>query len=467
MLHYGGHDVHLFTPTPLNLSKPQGKGNPMTPNMVHDAVDALVAADVAVLDRDELAALVRRNRQLRSWLDSNDVRFARRGRELADQGRAEPPDSLLGDHGQRSSREAADVTQRTVACEAMPSFEAALAAGEISAGHVDAVVAVLGRLDAVVRADFIGHEAGLLQSARSQSVVTFQRTCRDVARHLTAMHDSRSEIDELDRQRAQSRIRRWRDKSDGMCHTHIELDPERDAALQSALDAHLRRLRKHAGTSGLPWDQLLVDAYMSAVTSGVTRAPAPAAGSGGTAGVAVAIGAPPAQLRVPQVGVLVDVNTLLHGLHDNGLCETADGVPLPASTVRRMCCDAEILPIVLDGEGRALDVGRSSRTVTAAQRQALRAMHRTCIGPDCTVPFDRCRIHHVDWFERDLGPTDLANLVPLCERDHQRVHEGAWVLTLTPDRVATWIRPDGAVHSSGSCIDRAPRGVARPVLERG
>ncbi len=318
-------------------------------------------------------------------------------------------------------------------------------------------------MDAAVRADFLGHEADLLQAARDQRLVTFQRTCRDLARHLTALHDSRSEIDELDRQRAASRIRRWTDKHDGMCHTHIELDPERDAALQSALDAHLRRMRKQAGNSGMPWDQLLVEAFVNAVAAGVTRWRVPNTGTEAQTppGAVVAIDADPARLRVPQVGVLIDWNTLRNGMHEHGMCETADGRPLPVSTVRRMCCDAEVLPIVLNGEGRALDVGRSSRTVTAGQRQALRAMHRTCIRPECTVPFDACRIHHVDWFEPDLGPTDLANLAPLCERDHHLVHEGAWVLTLTPDRVATWIRPDGVIHSTGSCIDRAASGVAR------
>ena len=52
------------------------------------------------------------------------------------------------------------------------------------------------------------------------------------------------------------------------------------------------------------------------------------------------------------------------------------------STVRQLACDAEIIPIVLNGQGRAMDVGRAARLATPTQRQALRAMHRTCMYPD-------------------------------------------------------------------------------------
>jgi hypothetical protein len=120
-----------------------------------------------------------------------------------------------------------------------------------------------------------------------------------------------------------------------------------------------------------------------------------------------------------------------------------------------MACRAAIIPIVLDGAGRALDVGRDKRLATEAQRQALAAMHRTCIHPDCSLPVDECRIHHLIPWEQG-GASDLDNLAPLCESDkhHHLVHEGGWSLTMTPDRVATWTRPDGTVYWTGSTIDR-------------
>jgi hypothetical protein len=122
--------------------------------------------------------------------------------------------------------------------------------------------------------------------------------------------------------------------------------------------------------------------------------------------------------------------------------------------MRRLCCDAEIIPTVLGGDGEILDQGRSRRTANRAQRRALRAMHRGCAHPDCDVGFEACRIHHIRWWWRDNGPTDIANLLPFCERHHHLVHEGGWTLTMTPQRVATWTRPDRTTHHHGTTIDR-------------
>jgi hypothetical protein len=213
-----------------------------------------------------------------------------------------------------------------------------------------------------------------------------------------------------------------------MCHTHLELDPVRDRALWAAIEAGRSTLRQHDGNRRTPWDQLTVDAVIGAIGGG-DRVD-----------------------RVPEITVLIDYRSLLDRLHAEGICETDNGMPLPVSTVRRLCCDAEILPVVLDGAGQVLDVGLSKRTATRAQRRALRAMHRTCAHPDCTVTFDACRIHHViPW--SDGGPTDIDDLLPVCEPHHHLVHEGGWSLTMTPDRVATWTRPDGVHHHTGTTID--------------
>ena len=57
----------------------------------------------------------------------------------------------------------------------------------------------------------------------------------------------------------------------------------------------------------------------------------------------------------------------------------------------------------------------------------------------------------------------MGNLAPLCEsrKHHHDVHEGGWNLTMTPDRTATWTRPDGTTYWTGNTIDRAPNGMAK------
>ena len=109
------------------------------------------------------------------------------------------------------------------------------------------------------------------------------------------------------------------------------------------------------------------------------------------------------------------------------VCETSTGEAVPVATIRRLCCDADIVPVVLDGDGVTLDVGRAKRVATREQRRALRAMYRTCAHPGCTVGFDDCDIHHVDpWAARRAHrPGQPAPAVqpppppPAC-------HEGGW-----------------------------------------
>ena len=153
--------------------------------------------------------------------------------------------------------------------------------------------------------------------------------------------------------------------------------------------------------------------------------------------------------------MFIDLTTLIDGLHEHSICETYDGTALPVSHIRRMCCDADIIPYVLNGDGEVTDLGRSTRTVTRAQRRKLRAMHKTCVGHDCHVSFEHCQIHHVI-FWRFHGRTDISNLVPVCSEHHHLAHEGGWTLSMTPDRIVTWTRPDGTTHSVHHAIDRTP-----------
>ena len=233
--------------------------------------------------------------------------------------------------------------------------------------------------------------------AATTSVDAFARHVRDLARRLSRDEGLRHH----EQLRSQRAVRRWMDRQ-GMCHTQISLDPEADARLSAAFDAAVAA-EKAKPDDGRSFDQLRADAFMAMVTATIT----------------------PGARRPAELLVLIDLDTLRAGLHDNGVCETFDGQPLPPATVRRLACDADIIPIVLDGDGRVVDIGRAKRLASADQRRALRAMHQTCAAPDCPVRFGDCDIHHLtEW--RDGGTTNLENLIPLCSKHHHLIHEGRW-----------------------------------------
>src|SRR5918995_6830325 len=105
---------------------------------------ALRAADPDVMDRDELAEVAKRIAQHAVWLDSMRVRVTRRQRALADEGRAEAPKDLLAREGGQSGRDARAADDREKVCTVLPSFEGALAAGDVAAGHVGGIPSAVG-----------------------------------------------------------------------------------------------------------------------------------------------------------------------------------------------------------------------------------------------------------------------------------------------------------------------------------
>lgn len=113
-----------------------------------------------------------------------------------------------------------------------------------------------------------------------------------------------------------------------------------------------------------------------------------------------------------------------------------------------MACSADITPIIVGADGVHLELQQTTRLANRHQRRALRAMYRGCAIPGCCVAWDYVVIHHLTYF-RNGGPTDIANLVPLCNKHHHLAHEGGWRLTLDAIRNLTITRPDGTRMTTG------------------
>lgn len=115
-----------------------------------------------------------------------------------------------------------------------------------------------------------------------------------------------------------------------------------------------------------------------------------------------------------QVVVTTSYDGLTRQLHAGAL---DIGLQLTPDTVRRLACDAAILPAVLGGAGQVLDVGRQRRLVTGPLRRALVLRDGGCAFPGCDRPPRWCAAHHIDHWA-DGGPTSLDNAVLLCGHHH-------------------------------------------------
>ncbi|MGZ0147824.1 DUF222 domain-containing protein [Kribbella sp. WER1] len=129
------------------------------------------------------------------------------------------------------------------------------------------------------------------------------------------------------------------------------------------------------------------------------------------------------------------------------------GDDLSAATVRRLACDAGIIPLVLGSNSEPLDVGRRERLVTRPIRHALNARDRGCVV--CAAPPVMCDAHHLtSWL--DGGPTTLTNLALLCRRHHVDLHAGRWHITITNGKVHV-ARPTWATSTAPSTGPAQPQ----------
>lgn len=146
----------------------------------------------------------------------------------------------------------------------------------------------------------------------------------------------------------------------------------------------------------------------------------------------------------PRVVVTVDAESLRQQVIDAGFAGpgvTSMGARLSAAVVRRLACDAEIIPAVLGAESQVLDIGRAKRLVTPAIWAALMVRDQHCAFPGCQRPSLACDGHHITHWA-DGGETSLDNMIMLCRHHHTLVHQSPWAVQIDPDtRRPVWTPP--------------------------
>ena len=412
-------------------------------------LDRLLALDVDLLDAADIRSVIGDVARVSGKLASFESRLRDRQQALLAAPRPEPTmpleegerpepappppspgmlDGLLGISPAEGRRRDA----RADALGRIPELRRFLEAGRISVEHVDQVANCGRNVHPDLATAFWACGAEIAALCTCSQPGALRRRLEAIVTRLAAA----AGVDRSERRRQMTKLGHRFDPATGMGRIWAELDPDLYERFVTILERSVRG-RTDADAPSLDW--IRAHALVDLMAAGVAAGP----------------GAP----AVPSVSVLIDHETLLSGLHSAGICEYSDGTALDVATARQLACEANIYPVVLGGAGQPLDVGHSRRLATAAQRLALGAVHATCAIEGCTVPFDRCEIHHVLPWEHG-GPTDLANLVPLCSHDHHVVHRRESVLTIAADRTLTVTEVDGTVTRHRP--DRRPPGSAGP-----
>lgn len=386
--------------------------------------------------------------QARRLIDAAEIRWNRRLVELAAEDPAVSPEHVNARSTQRSLRKATDAVRRSTRAAVAPVFDDAVAAGAISAEHLDAFVRGVHSLNKGLRPRLLELQHDLLRHARRQTPEDFAQRVRDEVRRI----EGDGGKSRLAQQKRAARAKTWSD-ADGMWNLLLTLDPERALPVSEAVRKATERLF-HAGEfDDAPEDPVARHQWLQA--SAIVELILQAKGTGTASD--------------PAFVIVMDERTFTTGeRRPDSRVDTGCELEIPVEVLKSWSVRAKLLPVVLDADGRvvvmgpkvstpdelgdallrpvSLDRGRSARYADARQQLAIRAMYRHCAIPGCRVPVNRCEIHHVVHWEHG-GLTDLDNLLPVCRFHHDRIHQQQWLLELAPDRSLT-VRRDGVVLMS-------------------
>lgn len=313
-----------------------------------------------------------------------------------------------------------------------PHIATALAAGTLSVPAAAAIAGLLDRLAMRVAAAVLDEaERVIVRQAGLLSLDELQAVIRRAEAHLDP-DGVEPVVDDL---RGERSLKIARDRA-GMTVLTARLDPESAGPVVSAIQGTVtHELRTSRGADRV---------------SGPASAPADASGAGRPGGAGPVAGETRSlpQLNVdalaaicrhalgcdeselPLVSTTVVVRMELADLLAGSGIATIDGVeqPIDVGTARRMAADAEIIPCVLGSDSEILDWGRAKRHFTRAQRLALVERDGGCAF--CHLPPQFTEAHHIRWWMRDRGPTDLRNGILLCTACHHRVHDEGWEIRI-------------------------------------
>ena len=339
-----------------------------------------------------------------------------------------------------------------------PHVAAGVATGDLSSAAAAAIVAALDRVEPRAgRSAADDAERVLVEQAPGLSLDQLSKILARAEAHL----DPDGVAPREDDLRA-GRVLRMREDRDGMLHLHGTLDPEAAAPVRAAIEGYVtaelaaQRDRGHtagdASTGTAKPADLPLDDLPDAPRRTIPRLQADAL-------VALCEHLLGCDRRdVPLQGATVVVRVSLDDLLDGTGHASIDGTtaPVSISTARRMAADKGIIPCVLGGDSEILDWGRQKRLFTPAQRLALIERDGGCAF--CGAPPGHAKVHHIQWWARDRGRTDLSNGILLCTSCHHRIHDNGWDIRIdgpgTNARV--WFIPPPWVDST-----RTPRLGAR------
>jgi hypothetical protein len=326
------------------------------------------------------------------------------------------------------------------ALQAMPAVAREVAEGRVGVAHLDALARVLEGVAEPVAAVLTSDEGQerVLELAGASSAPMF---ARQVA--LWAATLDPAAVEDAHQAQRRARYLHLSDQADGL-HLKGLLDRFSGEYLRRALDLMGQRADDERTVA-----QARADALEALATSALAQKHTVTGASVRPhvtvvvdAATFAAVRAGTAQAGVARAGVArAGTAQACPGTDAFGAVApamTEDGVPVPMSELARTLCDADLSRLVMSADSVPLDLGRTERVYTGAQRRAVVIRDQTCVVGQCAAPARRCEVHHIQWWGRDQGPTSVDGGVLLCIYHHHWIHAANIAIRrVLPDEVAS------------------------------
>jgi hypothetical protein len=389
------------------------------------------AAEPTQLTTEAIRELLTALAQVSAWVETHKLIFTKRLQHLATKSPSVVPAEVLASSLGVTRSDAKRGVARVETLALVPQLGAALSHGSVSVAHVDAVTQAIAHLSPLEKKKVATRGEWMNMVATHASPENLARAVRHAVQQL----HTDAGLTQLEQQRKRMFLRHWVDRDTGMVCMRGEFDPETGLQVVGRLQTAVERLMRQGKTatsgdtqSQSP-DHLRAHGLYALVTNVDPNTASPISSAYSRA----------------EVSVVIDLKTLQSGMHRHSILHTGTDVNLPIETIRRIACESKIIPIVLNGEGVVLDLGRSHRLASRHQRRALESMHATCAMPECQIPVSQCQPHHINFWHVG-GATDMDNLVPLCAQHHRLAHEGGWKLHLNSNTRQLHIREPGSTR---------------------
>lgn len=392
---------------------------------VHGLVGRVAAVDAGCLDRAVLSAAAGELRVLKSWVEGREVAFAQQLAKVSSF-----PEKSVAEACNTSVSNGGKLLKRAETAATVPALGTSLGEGRVSGEHVDVLTRALRGLQPAVREKLVAQGERLVKVAEQTTPDEFGRNVREEARRLEREGDG---LERLERQRRAIRCNSWIDNETGMGRWSVILDPATFARMETRLDGQIEAMFHDAHPEGCPTDPFERQSFLRAHA------------------LLALLNGEGARVGRPEFIVVEDfVDPLPDG---RPRLDWGVDVDLPDAFVETVRSRAKVHSIkvrngvVIEAPG-VLDLGRTTRLANRAQRRALLGLYASCAIPGCRVRYSHTKLHHVVWW-RHQGRTDLANLLPVCEQHHQKIHHSGWIVTLGTNRQLTISLPDGQIMTTG------------------